>query len=302
MKELQAYLQYLQTQRNLSPATIKAYQNDLEKFIAFCRRQWEILGLEPSLNSVDKYLVRDYLVYLTIEEGRARSSIARNLASIRGLSRFLYKKGTIGRDFGISVQTPKQDQPIPETLSLEEILLLIGKDAPGGNEALQARNRAIFELLYSSGLRVSELVGLNLNDLDLNNQYLRVMGKGRRERAVPLGEYALDSIVEYCQIFRPQLLKDRGRESLFLNFKGERLTVRGVQYVLEKYALHLQIRKNISPHTFRHTFATHLLDNGADLRSVQELLGHASLSTTQIYTKVSRSHLKSVYNRSHPRA
>lgn len=301
MVELDKYLNYLKVECNLSLASIKAYKNDLEHFLHFIWDQLDILGYAQELNSIDKYLVREYLAFLN-REGYARSSLARRLASIRGFSRYLVKQELIPHDFALNLATPKQKKSIPEVMGMDEILRFLGQEAPGHSPALQARNRAIFEVLYGTGIRLAELVGLDLKDFDYGNHYLRVLGKGSKERIVPVGEYALKSVHSYCQTYRIQLLKDTSEAALFLNSRGNRLSPRGVQYVLKQYTLYLEIHKNISPHTFRHTFATHLLDHGADLRSIQELLGHSSLSTTQIYTKVSTSHLKSVYNQAHPRA
>lgn len=300
MLELQQYLVYLRVQRNLSPATLDAYERDLTQFLEFVWTQLELLGRPQSLQEVDKYLVREYLTFLN-REGYSRSSVARHLASIRGFSRFLYAQGILAHDFARRIATPKQAKTIPEVLTMEEIKLFLDGQMPGRTPELQARNKAIFEVLYASGIRLSELVGLDLDDVDFSHRFLRVLGKGSKERIVPLGEYALASVQSYCNL-RPSLLKGKKNPALFLNARGGRITPRGVQYILEECMKELQIHKSISPHTFRHTFATHLLDNGADLRSIQELLGHSSLSTTQVYTKVTRGHLKSVYNRAHPRA
>ncbi|MDI9442356.1 MAG: tyrosine recombinase XerC [Firmicutes bacterium] len=300
MPALTDYLNYLQIQRNLSENTLKSYENDLKHFLDFCWEQLDFLGRPAELREIDRYLVRDYLAFLT-RHGYARSSLARNLASIRGFSRYLYEKDLITQDFGLHVQTPKQQKLIPEVLSMDEIFRFLTESVPGKSPALQARNRAIFEMLYGTGIRLAELVGLDLDDLDSGNEYILVFGKGRKERIVPLGEYTRSSVEEYCTVYRPELAEPEER-ALFVNSRGTRLSPRGVQYILDLYARHLEIHKNISPHTFRHTFATHLLDGGADLRSIQELLGHASLSTTQIYTKVSAAKLKSVYNQAHPRA
>lgn len=301
MEELKEYLDYLRVQRNLSPATLAAYERDLTHFLDFAWEQLELLDRPQRLQEVDKYLLRDYLAYLA-REGYARSSMARRLASIRGFSRFLFAKGLVDRDFALAVSTPKQPKTVPETMNMAEIKAFLEGSMPGRTEALRARNRAIFELLYATGIRLSELVGLDVDDLDPAHHYVRVLGKGRKERIVPVGEYAMASLHNYCQNYRGQLLGGKESSALFLNAQGERITPRGVQYLIEKCCRLLELHKRITPHTFRHTFATHLLDRGADLRSIQELLGHASLSTTQVYTKVTRSHLKSVYNRVHPRA
>lgn len=301
MEELKDYLDSLRVQRNLSPATIDAYERDLRHFLGFVWEQLELLDRPKTLQEVDKHLVRDYLAFLA-RSGYARSSMARRLASIRGFSRFLYSKGLVERDFALPVGTPKQPKMVPETMTMGEIRSFLEGKMPGNSPALCARNRAIFEILYATGIRLAELVGLDLEDVDTAQAYLRVFGKGRKERIVPLGECALAALADYCQHYRPLLLQGKDSRALFLNAEGERLTPRGVQYILDECCRLLEVHKKITPHTFRHTFATHLLDNGADLRSIQELLGHSSLSTTQIYTRVTRSHLKSVYNRAHPRA
>lgn len=300
MPELTNYLSFLRIQRNLAESTIDSYENDLRNFLTFSFEQLELLGRPSKLGEIDRYLVRDYLAFLT-REGYARSSLARNLASLRGFSRHLYAKGLIDHDFALHIQTPKQQKLIPEILNMDEIYRFLSQHVPGKSPELQARNRAIFEVLYGTGIRLAELVGLDVDDMDSGNEYIRVLGKGNKERIVPLGEYAKTSVETYCNAYRPQLANPE-EEALFVNARGSRLSPRGVQYILERYGRHLEIHKHISPHTFRHTFATHLLDHGADLRSIQELLGHASLSTTQIYTKVSTAQLKSVYNRAHPRA
>jgi tyrosine recombinase XerC len=301
MVELKHYLDHLRVQRNLSPATILAYERDLTHFLTFVWEQLDFLGRPQRMDSIDKYLVRDYLSFLT-REHYARSTLARRLASIRGFSRFMYTQGMVKRDFAIGLKTPKQKKSIPDVMSMDEIMRYLELNMPGQSEALQARNRAIFEVLYGTGIRVAELVGLNLADVDHASQYLTVLGKGRKERVAPLGDYALLSIESYCSKYRPELLQGQQEEALFLNSRGRRLTTRGVQYIVDQCSQHLETYKNISPHVFRHTFATHLLDNGADLRAIQELLGHSSLSTTQIYTKVTMGHLRSVYDRAHPRA
>lgn len=301
MLELKKFLEYLRVQRNLSPATLEAYERDLTHFLTFVYEQLDLLGKGKHLQEVDKYLVRDYLAYLT-RRGYARSSLARRLASIRGFSKFLFVEGIVEQDFARKVATPKQAKTIPEVLTMDEIHRFLEGNMPGGTRALQARNKAIFEVLYSTGIRLSELVGLDMDDFDNSSRYLRVLGKGSKERIVPLGEYALEALHNYCENHRLDLLNGKLEKALFLNSRGFRLTPRGVQYILDEMAALLEIEKSISPHTFRHTFATHLLDNGADLRSIQELLGHSNLSTTQIYTKVTTGHLKSVYNRAHPRA
>lgn len=301
MIDLKNYLEHLKVERNLSTATLLAYERDLTHFLTFALEQLDLLGKKTTLLSVDKYLVREYLAYLT-REGYARSTLARRLASIRGFSEYLFLNEIIEHDFAHTLKTPKQVNTIPEVLNMDEIIKYLEGNMPGKSPALQSRNKAMFETLYATGIRVAELVGLQLQDLDAKNHYIRVMGKGSKERIVPIGEYARSSLDTYVQHHRPTLLQNKQESTLFLSSRGNPITTRGVQYVVEECSKHLQIYKDVSPHVFRHTFATHLLDNGADLRSIQELLGHSSLSTTQIYTKVTTGHLRSVYNKSHPRA
>lgn len=301
MEVLKNYLEHLRIQRNLASATLEAYERDLTDFLNFVREQLDLLGKPQELSSIDKYLVREYLAYLT-RGGCARSTLARRLASIRGFSRFLFAEGLVENDFAITVKTPRQKNAIPQVMTMEEIMRFLEGSMPGKSPALQGRNRAMFELLYATGIRVAELIGLNVQDLDSRNGYIRVMGKGSKERIVPVGEHALDSVEEYLRTHRLELAGSKDQDALFLNARGERLTTRGVQYIINECSLHLEIHKDISPHSFRHTFATHLLDNGADLRAIQELLGHSSLGTTQVYTKVTMGRLKSVYNKAHPRA
>ena len=246
MVELKRYLDYLRIGRNLSPATLLAYERDLSDFLAFVREQLDLLEKPQSLYSVDKYLVREYLTYLT-REGYARSTLARRLASIRGFSRFLFTEGLVKQDFAISLKTPKQKNAIPVVMSMEEIACYFQANMPGKSQALQGRNRAMFETLYATGIRVAELVGLDVQDIDARNQYIKVMGKGRKERIVPVGEYALATLDTYLRSHRLDLLQGRKEEALFLNARGHRLTTRGVQYVLDECSLHLQIHKDISP-------------------------------------------------------
>lgn len=301
MNELKLYLRYLKIERNLSPATLSAYERDLNNFLHFSFEQLQLLARPEIITEIDKYLVRDYLAFLTRAE-YAKASVSRHLAAIKGFSQYLFLEGKVQSDFAAMVRTPKSQNTIPEILTMDEIVKFFGQDVPGKSPALQSRNRAIFELLYATGIRVAELVSLDLADFDQTSQLLHVLGKGNKERIVPLGEHALNSVLTYYHDYRPSLVQDSKEKALFVNARGRRITSRGIQYILEQYAMHLEIHKQVTPHTFRHTFATHLLDHGADLRSIQELLGHSSLSSTQIYTKVSTSHLKSVYNRAHPRA
>ncbi|HOB08397.1 MAG TPA: tyrosine recombinase XerC [Limnochordia bacterium] len=292
-KLVDRYLQYLRVQRNLSENTLKAYQRDLAAFSDFVRQYWE-----RQLTEVDRHLIRDYLAVLH-RKGCKAASIAQNLAALRSFYGYLKRFGHIETDPTQAVRIPKQGKHLPQVLSVDEADLLLSSIDTSTH--LGMRDRAIFELLYATGIRLSELVGLDVDGVDLDMGFVRVYGKGRKERIVPIGEYAADALRIYLAQARPRLCKP-DETALFVNHRGERLSQRGVQYLLDKRIQQCAIAKQVSPHSLRHSFATHLLDAGADLRVVQELLGHVNLSTTQIYTRISQSKLKSVYNRAHPRA
>lgn len=287
------YLQYLKVQRNFAENTIQSYAADLDMFSKFVKEFWDSTILD-----VEQHAIRGYLSSLH-RKGYERTTISRHLSAIRGLYKYLLRFELIKRDPSVLIKLPKKGTYLPETLTIDEMeLFLSGFDL---NDPLELRNKAIFELLYSTGVRVTELVNLDLNDVEGSFDFIRVFGKGRKERIVPVGEHALAAIADYLERSRMQLAKP-DEVALFVNNRGTRLTQRGVQYLVRRHLDKLSFKKEISPHTLRHSFATHLLDAGADLRAVQELLGHASLSSTQIYTRISQSRLKSVYNRAHPRA
>ncbi len=283
---------YLSAERNLSPHTCSAYRRDLVEFRAFCDQQG--LATEAGLRKVDALLLRRFLAELL--KRNQRSSIARKLSSLRMFFRFLVRENLLASSPAEELATPKLNRYLPRTLSVDEAHLLMENDRSTG--VLSLRDQAIFELLYSSGLRVSELTGLNLGSLDLAEKLVRVLGKGRKERIVPIGSKAVAALEAYL-VERSVAAND---EPLFLNARGGRLTARSVQRNLKIRLIKTGVLKDISPHDLRHSFATHLLDGGADLRSIQEMLGHASLSTTQKYTQVSVDHLMSVYDKSHPRS
>lgn len=299
MDLIREYLDYLELNRNLASATIEAYGRDLRQFWDFFTEQCELLDKQPNPDALDKQLVRDYLTYLTVHD-YSRRSVARILASLRGFSKYLVRTGRIANDFTRGIKSPRQEKKLPTVMTVDEVDKLLAS-AEREDPILEKRDLAIFEMLYATGIRVSELVGLDVDDVDFNHNFIRVLGKGRKERLVPCSENALECLREYL-LERPKLAKSSTEPALFLNARGTRLSTRGVQYILEKQAEKAGIPKDISPHTFRHSFATHLLEGGADLRSVQEMLGHSNLSATQIYTRVSRQRLKSVYNKAHPRA
>jgi integrase/recombinase XerC len=277
----------LQGERGASPHTIAAYERDLNQFFDFID-QW----FPETDGMVDVQLLRWYLASLW-RKGLARATISRKLAALRSFYRYLARMGAVSSPAALDLATPKRDRPLPKFLEKDEAEALL--NGPNETTPLGMRDRAILETLYGGGLRVGELVDLNLTDLNLARGQLRVMGKGRRERICLVGRRAVNALQLYLTEGRPKLKSPRSGDALFLNCQGGRLTARGVQMIVRKYG-------DVSPHALRHSFATHLLEGGADLRAVQELLGHASLSTTQIYTHVTAERLRSVYERCHPRA
>ncbi|MFC1897161.1 tyrosine recombinase XerC [Chloroflexota bacterium] len=288
------YLNYLEVERNASPYTVRNYTTDLLDFFQFLRDK-EI----DSLKEVDRHTLRDYLSHL-MEKGFVKTSIARKLSAIRSFYRYLLREEIISTSPVATTSSPKLDRRLPSFLTLEEINRLL--EAPDLSTPQGLRDRALLELLYASGLRVSELVSLSLEQINLDTNEIRVWGKGSKERMVLIGKPAARALTAYLNQGRPELLGKRGNSALFINRYGKRLIERRVQRILEKYTNIADIGKRVYPHMLRHTFATHLLDGGADLRVVQELLGHASLSSTQIYTHVSKSQARKVYLSAHPMA
>lgn len=282
------FLTYLEVERHVSGHTIRGYSGDLKLFKGF-------LG-DEQVEKIDHIFLRRYLAYLK-EKGHARKSIARRLACLRSFFKFLLREGYIKTNPISGLVTPKLDKRLPLTMDVHEVTKLI--EYPG-NDIQGLRDRAIMETLYSTGIRVSELVGLNIEGVDFIGGVLKVLGKGKKERIVPIGDKALRALREYLDK-RTGWMEGRSKP-VFLNKSDKRLTDRSVSLILDKYITLTGLKEGISPHTLRHTFATHLLDRGADLRSVQELLGHMNLSTTQIYTHVTTDRLKSVYDKAHPRA
>jgi len=294
------YINYLEAERNVSPYTVRNCKTDLlgskniKGFFTFLSDK----GIE-SLDKVDRYLLRDYLAYLA-DKGLVKASIARKLSAIRSFYRYLVREEIMSLNPVQDTSSPKLDRRLPSFLTADEVTRLL--EAPDTARPQGQRDRAFLELLYASGLRVSELVGLDTEQINLDTREIRVWGKGSKERMVLMGEPAAAALVNYLGKGRLQLLGNKKTGAVFLNYKGGRLSDRSVQKILQKYADSAGIRKKIHPHMLRHTFATHMLDGGADLRVVQELLGHADLSTTQVYTHVSKSHARKVYLSAHPMA
>ncbi|NLF01901.1 MAG: tyrosine recombinase [Anaerolineales bacterium] len=291
---LQRFLDYLETRRNASPYTIKNYGTDIGQFLDYCTAQ----GV-GSPAEIDRPLLRGYLAHLSAE-GYAKASIARRVAELRSFGAFLVREGVLTRNPFRVISGPRAPKRLPRHLSVTEVEALLA--VPDLSTPLGLRNRAIIEVLYGAGLRVSELVGLDLADLDLLQRQVRVLGKGDKERVGLLGQHAVRALEQYLRVGRPALLGQRTGQALWLNRRGGRLSVRGVALMLTDVGQRAGIARPVSAHMLRHSFATHLLDGGADLRVVQELLGHANLTTTQVYTHVSQSRAREVYIRAHPRA
>ena len=288
------YINYLEAERNVSPYTVRNYTTDLLHFFQFLKAK----GVD-SLKEVDKHILRDYLSYV-MEQGFVKASIARKLSAIRSFYRYLLREEIISTNPVATASSPKLDKRLPSFLTIGEVERLL--EAPDSSKPQGQRDRALMELLYASGLRVSELVNLNLEQINLDSGEIRVRGKGDKERMVLMGKPAARALSDYLSQGRLKLLGKKGTSALLLNPDGGRLSERRVQRILGKYANIAGIEKRVHPHMLRHTFATHLLDGGADLRVVQELLGHASLSSTQIYTHVTQSQARKVYLSAHPMA
>jgi len=292
--QMERYLQEL-AREDASPHTRTAYESDLRQFLDYLSPP----GLAPpEPAAIDLLILREWLAGLYRDELTA-ITIRRKLAAVRGLFAFMLREGVIRVNVAKLVRTPKAPQKLPEVMSAEHVNVLI--DGVGGEKLERPypeRDRAIFELLYGCGVRVSELAGLNLEDLDRGERWLRVRGKGRKERQVPLPKKAAEALERYLA-GRPVV---RDESAVFLNHRNRRLTIRGIHGIVKFYATYLSGDPSVHPHSFRHAYATHLLADGADLRSIQELLGHARLSTTQKYTQVSLVDLLSVYDKAHPRA
>lgn len=292
------FLANLADQRHLSPETIRAYSSDLGQFGQFLRDE-HCDGVAPGPRGIDSLAVRGFVAYL-MRNGLSKTSVARKLSSVRSFLRHAVRDGRVDVNTAEGIPTPRIPKPLPRTLTVDETFALL--EAIGGDDTASIRDRAILELLYAAGLRVSELVGLNLNDVDLTGGLVRALGKGNKERLVPFGSQAQKALKKWLST--SAALRERGGdvEALFLNLRGGRLTDRSVRRILNQRLREAAIHAKLSPHDLRHSFATHMLGSGADLRAIQELLGHASLSTTQRYTHVNADALMSVYDKAHPRA
>jgi integrase/recombinase XerC len=299
------FLEHLRYERNVSEHTLRNYESDLEQFYEFLAPADNKTGkrTEPNIRQIDHITVREWLASLHGAR-KKKSSIARKLAALRTFFQFLVREGIVELNPAKLVSTPRLEKKLPKHLSIEDAVRFI--ETPDTETDLGKRDQAMLELMYATGIRVSELTKLNVGDIDFKNKLIRVMGKRRKERIVPFGDPALEALQRYLRVrnefldIAPVSLRDP--ETLFLNYQGTRISTRSVGRMVEKYIKICAGMHDISPHALRHSFATHLLDSGADLRDIQELLGHARLSTTQIYTHVSMEKLIEVYDKAHPKA
>ena len=298
-EQIQQFLDYLEAEKGYSINTLAAYQNDLSQFLIFLQQ----LPLEQRPQTWDD-VTRDHIVSYILEMKEreyASSTIARKVAAVKSFFKFLESTGQIAVNPAKDMETPRAEKHLPATISAQEVDRLL--EAPSGDGPAALRDRAMLELLYATGLRVSELVALNVSDVNLDDGTVRCLGKGKKERILPLYERARRALAQYVHEGRPKLLGEHNDEqALFLNRRGTRLTRQGLWLIIKRYVEQVGIKENVTPHTLRHSFATHMLRGGADLRAVQQMLGHANISTTQIYTQVTPDRMREVYDETHPRA
>ncbi len=302
-QSVDSYLRHLTIERGMAKNTLLAYKRDLNSYL----RYLEDKGLD-SLNQVQENIVRDFAQQLVTNKLMVATSVARTLAAVRGLHKFLLFEGTVETDVAATVKPPKAPRRLPKAISIQEVERLLKASGPepddvsGAADLIRVRDRAILELLYATGARVSEVVNIDLDDL-IDPEIIRLFGKGSKERIVPVGRYAQAALQAYLVRVRPSLaMLSKGTPALFLNQRGSRLSRQSIWQIISDAAESAKLEQEVSPHTFRHSFATHLLEGGADVRVVQELLGHASVSTTQIYTLVTVDALREIYATAHPRA
>ena len=289
------FIHYAVVERGLSHNTVVSYERDLNSYAAYLEEQEQL----SSFDQVTRLTIIQFLKHLK-DAGKSGKTIARHLASIRSFHQFLLREKVTAQDPSVHIESQKTERTLPKVLSLQEVETLL--DTPKLTGPFGYRDKAMLELLYATGIRVSEMIALKLSDVHLSMGFIRCFGKGRKERIVPLGEAASHAVGEYLSKARGKLLKKNTEDALFLNHHGRQMSRQGFWKNLKKIALEAGINKELTPHTLRHSFATHLLENGADLRAVQEMLGHADISTTQIYTHVTKTRLKDVYRQYHPRA
>jgi len=298
-EQIDQFLDYLKAEKGYSSNTLAAYQNDLGQYHIFLQslppeqrpRGWGNVTRDHIISYILEMKEREY----------ASSTVARKVAAVKSFFKFLEATGQIKENPAKDMETPRAEKHLPATITAEEVDKLMA--APSGDAPATQRDRAMLELLYATGLRVSELVALSINDVDLDAGSVRCLGKGKKERLLPIYDRAREALAAYINEGRPKLLgKNSEEEALFLNRRGTRLTRQGLWLIIKRYVEEVGIRENVTPHTLRHSFATHMLSGGADLRAVQQMLGHANISTTQIYTQVTPDRMREVYDETHPRA
>lgn len=290
---VQEYVDFLEKDKRLSENTLQSYRRDIEQYISYLN--------EHSFNNItesNKATILTYLIYLQ-KKGKATSTISRNLASIRSFYQYVSKNKLIEKDPTSGLDSPKLERKLPQILSSQEVNLLL--EQPNCNDIKGRRDKAMLELLYATGIRVSELISLNVSDINLDAGIVSC-NKGDHERIIPIGSIAISALRDYLNKSRKLMLQNNSEQALFLNFSGKKLTRQGFWKIVKHYKNQAKIIKQLTPHTLRHSFAAHLYENGADLRSIQEMLGHSDISSTQIYAKLAKDRLKEVYKKAHPRA
>lgn len=293
---LKDFIHFLMVEKGLAKNTIVSYERDLKGYLFYLADIENI----SDLNEVQRLQIIHFLGNLK-DEGKSSKTLARHVASIRSFHQFLLRDKVVDHDPSVHIENPQLEKSLPKVLSLKEVEILL--ETPKPINPFGLRDKAMLELLYATGIRVSELISLNTGDVHITMGFVRCIGKGNKERIIPVGKTALQAIKNYLELGRPELRSSKHNdEALFLNHHGKRLTRQGFWKILKRLTQEAGINKDLSPHTLRHSFATHLLENGADLRAVQEMLGHADISTTQIYTHVTKTRLKDVYSQFHPRA
>jgi len=299
-EDIEGFLNYLKVEEGFSENTRLAYRNDLSQLAGFIEEEAARKGVPASWTGFGQQEMLSYLLNLK-ERRYAATTVARKVAAIKTFFNFMAAEGKIKDKPTKNVSAPKVGRSLPKPISISQVRRLLEQPAKMSTpEAI--RDRAMLELLYASGMRVSELVSLDLNDVDTEEEYVRCFGKGHKERVIPIYKQIAETLEAYIKEIRPKLLHNPDEKALFVNLRGERLTRQGLWQILKGYAKQAELNKEVTPHTLRHSFATHMLSGGADLRSVQELLGHANISTTQVYTHLTSEHVRRTYDKSHPRA
>ena len=293
-RTLMNFINYLTVEKGLAKNTLESYHRDLRSFKVFLQQTGVGSFQETTRGNIVSFMLN------LQNNGKAKATLSRNLASIRSLYHYLIQEKIIAEDPCVELESPKLEKRLPKVMTTQEVELLL--DQPDLLQVTGVRDKAMLEVIYATGIRVSELMSLNVADINSEAGFIRCIGKGSKERIIPLGSVAILNVEKYIKLSRPKLIRHTGEIALFVNQHGKRLTRQGFWKILKKYVRETGINKEITPHTLRHSFATHLLENGADLRSVQEMLGHADISTTQIYTQVSKRKLRDIYEKTHPRA